>query len=462
MIRATDNDNISLLMADEQAERAFILSLLSSITATPDARELQGALLDDDFTSKPHRTAWQLVKAVLEDGQGVSPLTVYTQAKKQGVEFDITRYTNVGSAHTDTLNLGYTLHAIGQRRRLAERVHDIYATLMMDDDCTTEQAVAELAKAINDTTATSAEKIETFGDVYTTLVKVTQDKANGQAPQGTTSGFALIDKKGGLERGELMVVAGRNSNGKTSLALCMALNAAKQGVPVGIFSLEMTNLQLTTRLTSLLTGIDGVSIKCGNLTQEQWMTFVGVDSAAPIYFDKSRATDADTLIANIKGMAATRGVKVVVVDYLQLLRSRERERVQQIGSIAHRLEALSKQLEITIVLLSQLRRNQPSDPMPRLEELKESGDIADAADSIYMVYRPERHDAKLRYPDMSQNWSQYDTHGTALLICYKNRNGELMGEQLLGFDAATTRFYEKDEYNTADNELPTINDFYDL
>jgi replicative DNA helicase len=223
----------------------------------------------------------------------------------------------------------------------------------------------------------------------------------------------------------------------------------------------MTNLQLTTRLTSLLTGINGESIKRGQLTTEEWDKFVGVNDQAPIYFDKRRSTDSDALVANIKGMVAQLGVQVVVIDYLQLLRSRERERLQQIGGIAHRLEALSKQLGITIILLSQLRRNQPNDPVPKLEELKESGDIADASDSIYLVYRPERHGADLKYPDMSQNWSQYDTRGTALLMCVKNRQGAMNGEQLLAFDAGTTRFYEKQVYELAgDNALPKIDDIF--
>ena len=124
------------------------------------------------------------------------------------------------------------------------------------------------------------------------------------------------------------------------------------------------------------------------------------------------------------------------------------------------MEALSKQLGITIILLSQLRRNQPNDPAPKLEELKESGDIADAADSIYLVYRPERHGENVRYPDMSQRWSEYPTKGTALLMCVKNRQGALGGEQLLAFDATTTRFYERDiQPAEAGAQPPTIDEY---
>jgi replicative DNA helicase len=345
---------------------------------------------------------------------------------------------------------------------LANEIEDIYFTLLYDTEKTNEQVISQLDKITKDMTATSDTNVESFADVYGRLLKHTQDKANGLIPQGVPSGFSLIDHKGGLERGELMIIAGRNSNGKTSLALCIALNAAKQGEPIGIFSLEMTNLQLTTRLTSLLTGINGESIKRADLTQGEWERFVAVDDAAPIYFDKRRSTDGDILISNIKAMNAQLGVQVVVIDYLQLLRGKERERLQQIGGIAHKLEALSKQLGICIILLSQLRRNAPNAPEPKLEELKESGDIADAADSIYLVYRPERHGEDVKYPDMSQNWSQYPTKGTALLMCVKNRQGALNGEQMLAFDASTTRFYERDIVPSEGAEsLPKMEDIFD-
>lgn len=447
------------LLVDVQLERAFLVALFTDIYATTHLQAVAHLVTEDDFTNEEFAQTWQAVKKCYEQGKEISPINIYATGKELGFDVDIRRYLSRDSIYADAEALGKTLHGLGQRRRLADKVQDVFFSLLYDPDTTTEQALAEVEGIIKETTATSDKNCETFAEVYKTLLKQTQDKANGLIPQGVPSGFALIDRKGGLERGELMVVAGRNSNGKTSLALCIALNASMAGVPVGIFSLEMTNLQLTTRLTSLLTGIDGEAIKRGQLSTEEWDKFVGVDDQAPIYFDKRRSTDSDAVVANIKGMVAQLGVQVVVIDYLQLLRGKERERLQQIGGIAHRLEALSKQLGITIILLSQLRRNAPNDPVPKLEELKESGDIADASDSIYLVYRPERHGTDLKYPDMSQNWSQYSTKGTALLMCVKNRQGALNGEQLLGFDAGTTRFYEKNQFALADdNGLPQMDD----
>lgn len=452
----------SIALEDAQLERALLVAIFSDIYADEAMRQLQGIVVEDDFTDESIAEVWRVIVACHAKGKGVSPINIYSTGKEIGVDVDLKRYINRESVFADAETLGRTLHALGQRRRMADKMQDIYMTLLYDTDTTNEQALAELDKVVKDMTTTSDTRVERFGDVYRQLLKHTQDKANGLIPQGVPTGFKLLDRKGGLERGELMVIAGRNSNGKTSLALCIALNAAKQGEPIGIFSLEMTNLQLTTRFTSLLTGINGESIKRAELDSDEWARFVGVDDSAPIYFDKRRSTDGDTLINNIKAMNAQLGVQVVVIDYLQLLRGKERERLQQIGGIAHKLEALSKQLGICIILLSQLRRNAPNDPVPKLEELKESGDIADAADSIYLVYRPERHGDGLHYPDMSENWSQYSTKGTALLMCRKNRQGALNGEELLAFDASTTRFYERNIYELAgDSGLPQMEDIFD-
>lgn len=460
MNKKQDN-NSQMLLVDPQLERAFLVAIFTDIYANEHLTSVANLVIEDDFTEQGFADTWRAVKKCHDNRKEISPINIYASGKELGFEVDIKRFLTQASIYADAEDLGRTLHNLGQRRRLAEGVQDVFFSLVYDKEMTNEQALAELEKVVKDTTVSSDKNCETFREVYRQLLQQTQDKANGIIPQGVPSGFALIDNKGGLERGELMVIAGRNSNGKTSLALCIALNASMAGEAVGIFSLEMTNLQLTTRLTSLLTGINGESIKRGQLTGDEWDKFVAVNDSAPIYFDKRRSTDSDILINNIKGMVAQLGVQVVVIDYLQLLRGKERERLQQIGGTAHKLEALSKQLGITIILLSQLRRNAPNDPVPKLEELKESGDIADASDSIYLVYRPERHGDDIRYPDMSQNWSQYDTKGTALLMCVKNRQGAMNGEQLLGFDAGTTRFYEKPQYKLMDdNSLPKMEDVF--
>jgi replicative DNA helicase len=445
-----DDDERTTTLADPQLERALLVAILSHVNSTGYTMALQNTLSDDDFVDEQHRLVWQWCKGCADKGQEVNLLNLFGIASEQGKAVDLSRYVQVHGADGDIITLAGALHTMGIKRRISEGVKEVMMAIEHDPEYMPSDALSDMERVVNDTTMTIAPKTEVWRNVYADILKVTERRAKGEVAQGTMTGFDLIDRKGGMERGELMIIAGRNSNGKTSFALCCAVGVAQRGTPVGIFSLEMTNAQLGTRIASILSGINGEAIKKGELNTEQWEGLVNVDDSLPIHFDKQRSADIDTLIGNIKAMVAQKGVKVVVIDYLQLLRGKERERVQMIGGIAHRLEALSTELEITIVLLSQLRRNIDKDPTPRMEELKESGDIADAADSIYLVYRPERHGVDCRYPDMSQNWSQVDTHGTALLMCVKNRNGAMDAEQMLAFDASTTRFYQRESYKPAE------------
>lgn len=470
MYRDETNDNLlasRVELRDTLLERTLIYSLLSGCNSTGYVSLLAQVLSDDDFTDPEHRTAWHLIKRCKEDGQEVNALNVYAQSQAAGLEFHPERYI-AGVADGDAWTLGVALHSVGQRRRLVEggdgrlpSLNDVLRRLTDDRGYDSGAAVADLERIVADYNKGRAVSCTPWSALHGKILEEAQLKAEGKIPDGVRCGFSLIDNKGGLEAGELMVVAGRNSNGKTSLALCMALNAAMQGAPVGVFSLEMTTKQLGTRLLSLLSGVDGERIKRGRMDQEEWDRVAGANDRLPIYFDERRESDVDAMVGNIRAMHEQRGVRVVVVDYLQLMRSRERDKAQQIGGIAHRMEALSKKLEITIILLSQLRREVGPDPTPHMSELKESGDIADAADSIYLVYRPERHGKDLKYPDMEQRWSQYSTEGTALLMCKKNRNGALAGEQLLKFDAPTTRFYEGGVFEI-DNNLHPGEDFSEV
>lgn len=455
------NNNLSdSTFSDTQIERSLIMSLLTDDNGTGHAKALKTYLLEDDFTDESHRNMWRIMMAVVNDGQNINMVNVHTKAKAMGVNVEMSRYVMVNNNFfSDIQAQGFLLHEMGQKRRMSDRLLDVMMNLQ-DSQYSTTEAVAEMDSLIQEINQSSSLNFEVWSSLHKKVLQLAEDKANGKIPTGVMTGIGLIDRKGGLEPGELMIIAGRNSNGKTSLALCLALAAARQGVPVGIFSLEMTNSMLGNRLQSLLSGVDGESIKRADMSSDEWDRFIGTPTTLPIYFDKKRSTDINVITSSITALVEQRGIRVVVIDYLQLIKSRERDRSQQIANISHDLQALSTRLEITVILLSQLRRNQGTDYCPKLEELKESGDIADAADSIYLVYRPERHSVDARYPDMSENWSQYSTHNTALLICEKNRNGAMGAEELLGFDPRTTRFYEMNEFETVTDTFPST-DFSD-
>lgn len=430
------------LLQDQQLERGLLCSLLNDVRATAMVRAYALFLIDDDFTDEGHRATWQLMKACCDDGNEVNMLNLYSYGARNGKKWDMSRYVQLSGSEADSSLMAVTLSVMGIKRRLLENLKTIMMDLEYNTELQPEQVLSDIESIIDNAQNQVKPKTITWLKVYNQILKDYEMVARGEKSLGNMCGFKLIDSKGGFELGELMVIGARTSNGKTAFALCCAVNLALRGVPVGIFSLEMTNKQLGLRVASILSGISSKPIKEGRLLSDDLDRLTKLDDKLPIYFDDVRSSEIDVIIANIKGMVMQHGVQAVVLDYLQLMRSRERDRVHQIGSIAHRLEALSKQLAITIVLISQLRRNIDKDPCPKLEELKESGDIADAADSIYLIYRPEQHGPFYRYPQMSKDWSNIDIAGTAMLMCVKNRQGEKAGEAILGFDAQCTRFYE--------------------
>lgn len=450
------NKNLSdSSFSDVQIERSLIMTLLAADNGTGHAKALRAYLLEDDFTDETHRTAWKVIVKVLDDYNEVNMVNVFTKAKAMGIDFDMSRYVMVNNNFfSDPQQQGWLLHELGQKRRMSDKLLDVMMNLQ-DAEYTTANAVSEIDGLLEETNHSAGLAFTSWGTVHRDVLQLTEDKANGKVPIGVMTGIKMIDRKGGLEPGELMIIAGRNSNGKTSLALCLALAAARQGVPVCFFSIEMTNVMLGIRLQSLLSDIDGESIKRGDMNEREWVRFTSTPDNLPLYFDKKRSTDINVIVSSITAIVEQRGVRVVVIDYLQMLKSKERDRAQQVASISHDLQALATRLEITIILLSQLRRNQGTDYCPRMEELKESGDIADAADSIYLIYRPERHSPDAKYPDMSEKWSQYSTRGTALLMCEKNRNGAMDTQELLGYDSRTTRFYERDVFEVDIDTTPS-------
>ena len=159
-------------------------SLFINAYATEYMHKMQGVVLVDDFTTDEDADTWRVMRKCADQGKELSPLNIYAVGKDMGIEVDVRRYTTSESIFADSETLGKALHAVGQRRRYANQVEDAYITLLYDPDTTTEQVIAQIDKATKDTISTSDQNCESFGEVYRTLLQVTQDKANGKIPEG--------------------------------------------------------------------------------------------------------------------------------------------------------------------------------------------------------------------------------------------------------------------------------------
>lgn len=287
----------------------------------------------------------------------------------------------------------------------------------------------------------------------------------------------LDDKLGGLHRSDLLILAGRPSMGKTSLATNIAYNAASShraelqddgsrktvdGAIVAFFSLEMSNEQLATRILAERTGITTHRIRQGDLEKgdfERLREATEELQNLPLYIDDTGGISISQLAARARRLQRSTGLDMIVIDYLQLItvsNSGQANRVQEVTQITTSLKALAKDLNVPILALSQLSRavEQRDDKRPQLSDLRESGSIEQDADVVMFVYREEYYLARSEPgadpsdPASNEKWTQWrsrmdQVYGVAEVIIGKQRHGPI-GKVDLSFDSNITRFGDLD------------------
>ena len=215
---------------------------------------------------------------------------------------------------------------------------------------------------------------------------------------GVPTGYADLDGiLGGLRKNDFIVLAARPSAGKTALGLAIACNAAKSGVPVGVFSLEMSAEQLVQRLVAMEARVDAHRLSTGYFSEDDWPTIsqaMAVLSELPIFIDDSATSTVMELRSKARRLKAEQNVGLVVIDYLQLIQGRGLEnRVQEVSEISRALKGLARELEIPVLTISQLSRAVESrtDHMPILSDLRESGSIEQDADVVIFIHREKMY-----------------------------------------------------------------------
>jgi len=266
---------------------------------------------------------------------------------------------------------------------------------------------------------------------------------------GVPSGFVELDKRtAGLQPTDLIIVAGRPAMGKTSFAMNIAASAAiKAKVPVAVFSMEMSDLQLVLRLFSSWGRINQNKLRTGNLDAPDYANLqsaMNVLKKADIYIDETPALSPTELRARARRMKREHDIGMIVIDYLQLMQvpGNKENRATQIGEISRGLKALAKELKVPVIALSQLNRalEQRPSKKPVMADLRESGSIEQDADMILFIYRDEV------YHEDSKD------KGLAEIIIGKHRNGAT-GEFMLHFEGEYLRFrdYVEDRYGIDDH-----------
>jgi len=260
--------------------------------------------------------------------------------------------------------------------------------------------------------------------------------------RGVSTGLSDLDNiLGGLQKGDLVILAARPSIGKTSLALDIARNVAvKEKVPVGLFSLEMSKEQLVDRLLVAEANVDLWKMRTGKLSEDADFSRIGhamgVLSEAQLFIDDSAVTTVLEMRTKARRLQSEHGLGLIIVDYLQLMEGRAdaENRVLQIAEITRGLKGLAKELNVPVLALSQLSRATElrSPPIPKLSDLRESGSIEQDADVVIFIYREEVY-----RPDTNRK-------NIADLIIAKHRNGPI-GQVQSYFDQAKTSFRNLDK-----------------
>lgn len=285
-------------------------------------------------------------------------------------------------------------------------------------------------------------------------IQIAANRKDGMS--GLPTGFKELDKlTSGWQNSDLVIIAARPAMGKTAFVLSMAKNMALDfNQPVGVFSLEMSNVQLVNRLIVNVCQIRGESIKSGRLSDDEWERLDKNHKFlynAPIYIDDTPSLSVFELRTKARRLVREHGVKVIIIDYLQLMNASGMSfgsREQEVSTISRSLKGLAKELNIPIIALSQLNRGVESrqgndGKRPQLADLRESGAIEQDADIVCFIHRPE-------YYRITEDERGNSLVGIAEIIVAKHRNGPT-GIANMRFDSEYARFQNMDDYTVGRN-----------
>ena len=461
---ATTEEN--KLPSNLEAEQSLIGSVLVNNDIIDEISNIVNA---GKFFDPIHRKIYEVMENLNNKGMIANPITL-----KNYFEND-SGLTEVGGVDY-LVKLTRFSSSIKQAIDYAKIIHEMYVKreLIFISDGIEDQAKDDQAEKTGENIIEDAEKslfdLAERGNFSQTFMKFNQavDQTIEMATLamksdhgiiGVPTGLTDLDQKlGGLHKSDLIIIAGRPSMGKTALATNIAYYAAKsmqennEKGSVAFFSLEMSSEQLSTRILSEQARISSHEIRTGKATEETLNRYIETSRNIydlPLYIDETPAIAISTLSNRARRIKRLFGLKLIVVDYIQLMRTNSKRmdgRVQEISEITQGLKALAKELNVPVVALSQLSRavEQRDDKKPQLSDLRESGSIEQDADVVVFVYREQYYLEKKEPKQGSIEHAEWqskmsDIHGHAELIVGKHRHGST-GVVHVEFEGMFTKF----------------------
>ena len=477
-IAALPHNEIAVIPHNFEAEQ----SLLGALFMNNELSDRVSAFLEPRHFYDPlHGRIYGDILKLTEDGHPATPVTLRPFFEsdpdleaKGGVSYLARLAAGAGSL-INVESYARAIHALAVRRellRVGQEIHSRARVVRMDDP--PERQIEDAEKALYE----AAERGRYEGGLQeirqglaSAMDMARQAMESDRGVSGLSTGLIdLDDKLGGLQKSDLIIIAGRPSMGKTGLALTIAANAAaawkgkpredgkmesEEGAIVGFFSLEMSAEQLAMRLLAHSAKLPSNKIRQGKIGEEELQKLASACqdlTPMPLYIDETGALSLSALLARARRMKRQSGLDLVVADYIQLMspdgRRHADRRVQELGEITQGLKALAKELDIPVVALSQLSRavELREDKRPQLSDLRESGAIEQDADVVLFIYREEyylqnkepKDDEKKRLAWLDR---MEDVAGLAEIIISKQRHGPI-GSVKMRFEAETTSFYD--------------------
>lgn len=427
-----------------QAEQSVIGGLLLDNTAFD---KVADRIVSDDFYRIEHRLIYEAIVKLSEEGKPADVVTVSECLTRIGRLEKAGGISYVGSLANNTPSVAnITAYAELVRdaavlRRLISISNEITSAAYKPDGRNAADILDHAEERIMEATdrnRRSSGPQHVGGLLSDAVDRIDVLYRSELAYTGVPTGFRALDEiTSGLQPGDLVVVAGRPSMGKTALAMGFAEYAAiNQSLPVAIFSMEMSGEQLVNRLLSSLGQIDSNRIRTGKLEPDDWprlTSAISILKDAKIFIDSASALTPLEVRSRARRLKMEHGLGLIIIDYIQLMGSgvNEENRATEISNITRALKSLAKELNVPVVALSQLNRSveQRGDKKPVMSDLRESGAIEQDADVILFIYRDEVYNKSDENPN----------RGYADIIIAKQRNGPI-GEVRLKFQGAYTRF----------------------
>lgn len=437
-------ENILHLHAKEIEE--YVLGVILTFRG---AYQESASLLNEElFYYKKNQITFNAIQEMYNKGLDVDILTLTSHLKNKklleevGGAYYISKLTSKIITSTEISTYIIILTEKRILRKLLELSEGVKTRVLGGDDAL--EILDNLTTSIDKIYITSPNKVYSLSDATKEVItQINRNYLSEGKLTGIPTGFHEFDRRGGgLQGGDLVVIAADSSQGKTSLALSITNNATRQGYRCAYYSLEMSKMQLAARLVAIETNISSSKLLFTKLSQDNIRLVnskIDEINKAGIYFDDRSTANINSIISSIKTMKLKYKIDFVVVDFLQIIEMDKKgaSKEEQLAECARRLKNVAKELNITVILLCQLAKDYHNSE-PSLMRLRGSGQINEAADVTMLIYRPEVYNKPMPEPFENQ-----DAANTAIIDVAKGRNIGIF-KFLLGFDAQTTKFYNKE------------------